>query len=435
MTTSEYYELGEKAFDQDRYKDAIHYLTKAADDHPDAWYFLPLCYLNYASDVSIKASGSNDTETLVSGQQHAVALLDAGVRAALHALRYCCNSVSDGNAVAPVIPQLFNLQYAIVATGLTTAYRLTRTTTKVERTKLGDVTLWEEVVGTDTEQFVSLTSYDLRDYHVFGPDEKSKRVEQEKNKVLENAVQVATMLEYLGREYDAHMLRAAVACAMADCETGYRSDLLPADWFLCRAKEVARYAMDNEDYDEWLKMNAGTISEFEDLEQKYAALIRGFIREGKRLRLEVFYLADAQVPNVNDCPTYVAKVQQKSAAAQSSGGNDAWEIFLSVYGQVTFNNMIGGIVFGSVVSLFMGGLLSIFGPDANPFGTMLIGIWMAITLGLVYFRSITDDAGVTGKTFRIYQLILMGIAVVFSINFLLGIVTVVVLNILSEKYK
>lgn len=435
VTTDELYSLGQKAFDQDRYEEALRYFTKAADDHPDVWFYMPLCYLNYASDVSLKASASKDTEAIVRGQQHAVALLDAGVRAGLYLLKNHCNSISDGNAACSVIAQCLNLQYVLVATGLTTAYRLTRTTTTVERTKLGDITLWEDVVGTDTEQFVSLTSYDLHDYHIFGPDEKTKRVDQEKKKVLNNAVQVATMLEYLDRPYDAHMVRAAVACAMADSENGDRRNLLPADWFLCRAQELAERAMSSEVYDEWKTLHSATFEEFTELETKYAALVRGFIREDKKLFLEKFFMPDEPVPHPADCDAYVAKMEEKTVAAKASGANDMWEVFLSVFAQAATTNMIGPIVFSSVISLFMGGLLSIFGPDANGFSTTLIVVWMIITLVITYIRSITDSSGVTGNAFRLYQAIMIGTAIVFSINFWLGIIALVVLKYLSAKYK
>lgn len=435
MTTTELYEQGQKAFDADRYEEALRCFTKSADDYPDAWFFIPLCYLNYASEVSLKASASKETEDIVRGQQHAVALLDAGVRAGLYLLKNHCTSISDGHVAGSVIAQCLNLQYVLVATGLTTAYRLTRTTTTVERTKLGDVTLWEDVVGTNTEQFVSLTSYDMHDYHIFGPDERTKRVDQERAKVLNNTVEVATMLEYLGREYDAHMARAAVACAMADCENGDRRYLLYADWFLCRAQELAQAAMSQADYEEWKTLHGATFNDYADLERKYAAMVRGFIRENKKLYLEKFFMPGAPVPNAEDCPTYVAKMQEKAVAAKASATGDMWEIFLSVFAQAATTNMIGTVVFASVVSLFMGGLLSIFGPDANSFSTTLIVIWMIITLVYTHIHSLTDSSRVTGNAFRLYRAIMMGTAIVFSINFWVGIIALIVLKVLSAKYK
>lgn len=436
MNTNELYALGEKAFDEERYADAIRYFQSASSDNVDAKAYLPMCYLNLASQVSLQASGSNDTETLVRGQQHAVKLLDTAIRSALNFLKNHGDSLSDCNIAGMVIAQAFNLQYTLVATGLTTAYRLTTTTTTIEKTMMGDTVLWEEITGQETSQYVSLTPTDFHDYHIFGPDEKTKRVYQEKAKVLRNAVQTASILEYLGRPYDAHILRAAVACEMADCENGDRSMLLAADWFVCQGQDMAKESLGSIGlYDEWKSLQDATISTYEELEAKYAALLRSFRREGRKPALATFYQPGETVPGLEACASYMIKAQANEAIAQASGKSDIWEVFLSVFAQAATVRIIPTIVFSSVVSLFMGGLLNAFSADSGAFIKILVIVWMIITLVITFVRTITDSDGISGKNLRLYQLIMFGTAIVFSINFIVGIVALVVLKFLSAKYK
>lgn len=137
MTAAELYQLGEKAYAEDRYEDALRYYTAAAPQNADAAATVPLCHMGLASQVSLDVSEHADnTEYLVRGQQLAVKVYDTAIRSALALYRdypdypYVCN-------VAPlVICTSLNAQYSLVSTGLTTAYRITSTTTTVRKTVL-----------------------------------------------------------------------------------------------------------------------------------------------------------------------------------------------------------------------------------------------------------------------------------------------------------
>ena len=61
---------------------------------------------------------------------------------------------------------------------------------------------------------------------------------------------ISGALGYMGREYDALLVRAVVAAEMADCENGIRSMLLAADWFVAMAMQVASLEMEEAVYNE-----------------------------------------------------------------------------------------------------------------------------------------------------------------------------------------
>lgn len=443
MDVNELYNKGVEAFDAERYETAIGYFQKAVDlGSAAAESYLPLCFFSLAADASAAASANpNDTERLVRGQQYAVKTADMAIRAGLNFLRNHPEDRENGNSAALMIVRSFSLQYALVATGLTTAYRLTTTTRTIERTNWGDVTLWEEIVGEETNSYVSLTSFDMRDYHIFGDDERTKRIEQSKETILQNACQVAAILGYMGREYDALLVRAAVACEMADCENGIRSMLLAADWFLCRAMELARQQMvvgeDTSAYDAWLEMNDICFSEYREYETKYGAVLRRLKRDGMRPYLNRFYHDPAAVPKLEECALY-GVVQEATADNNKKGAvkGDGFALFLSVFAQASNQKVIPVVVFSSVVGLFMGGLFNMFKADAGIFIKILIGVWMVITALLTFVRSVKDADVAVGKTeFKLFMATRFGIMLLFSINFIVAIIAFIVLKVLSKPYK
>jgi len=438
MNVNELYNNGVAAFEADRYSDAIPYFQQAAElGSADAAAYLPLCYFSLAGDVSAEASKNpNDTERLVRGQQYAVKMADSAIRSALNFLRNYPQDRANGNVAALMITRSFSLQYALVATGLTTAYRLTTTTRTIERTNWGDVTLWEEIVGEETESYVSLASFDMRDYHIFGDDERTKKIEQNKELILQNAVQVASILGCMGREYDALLVRAAVACEMADCENGVRSMLLAADWFLCRAMEVGTAMLkvgdDSSAYDAWLDMNEICFNEYKEYEAKYGAVIRQMKRDKMRPYLNRFYDNPALVPKVEDCALYTA-MQEATKDLNKRGAvkGDGFAAFLTTFAQATTQRVIPIVVFPGVFSLLFGGMLR---PETGV--NALSIIWLILTLGLTFIRSI-KDASVTGgrSEFLTFMGIRFGIAIAFSLNFWLGLVPFIILKVLSKRYK
>ncbi len=448
MTADELYQLGDQAYSEERYEDALKYYIEAAPENVDAAASIPLCYLNLATQVSLDASNHADnTEYLVKGQQLAVKVLDTAIRSAMRLYRdyrdypYVCNIAST------VIAQSVNLQYSLVSTGLTTAYRITNTTTTTEKTILrttkgGEVisedVLWEDVIGTETDTFVSLTSYDMSDYHMFGPDEKTKRVRTSLETLLENTIQLAQILDYLGRPFDAHMFRASLACAMAEAEGGDRSMLLPAEWFIIKAKELAKEALtDQEVYENWETLHEGTFDSYAELSLKYAALLRSYRKQGQKPYLAKFYQDASQAPSVESSESYMQEQHvNKTVDQHLKSKGDFFEVFLTVFAQVSFMKVFPTLLCASIISLFCGGLFHVFSADAGIFTKIFGIVWFIFTMVLTFFRTITDsDEFRTNNTFNIYLGIMLGSGLLFSINFIVPLIAYIVLNILAKKYK
>lgn len=447
MTTEELYQLGEKAYAEENYEEALKYYTQAANEHVDAATTVPLCYINLATQVSIDASNhANDTEYLVHGQQKAVKLLDLAIRTALRLYRDHLDYPSVCNVAISVITQAVNLQYSLVSTGLTTAYRITNTTTHIEKmiekTTVGGVTvneevLWEDIIGTETETFVSLTSFDMSDYHILGPDEKTKRVKASLATSLQNVIQIAEILEILNREYDAHMVRASIACAIAESEGGDRSMLLSAEWFIIRAKELAKATLSEDVYNEWLSLVDGTIENYTELSFKYAALLRSYRKQGQKPYISKFYRDSSLAPSIEVSEEY-AKEQEinKMTDPHLKGKGDFFEIFLTVFAQIDFKKIFPTILFASIISLFCGGLFNVFSAEAGAFVKLFGIIWFIVTMVLTFFRTITDaDEFRTNNTYNIYLLTMLATGVLFSINFIVPLIAYIVLRVLSNKYK
>lgn len=447
MTSEELYELGEKAYNEEKYEEALKYYTEAGPDNVDAVSSIPFCYVDLASQISIDASNHADnTEYLVRGQQKAVNLLQEAIHASLRIYRdfpdyqYACNTAGY------VIANALNLQYSLTSTGLTIAYNITNTkttikqvvkTTKVGDTVIGKEVLWEEVVGTETESFVSLNSYEMSSYHLLGPDEKTKRVKQSMETIVLNTAQITEILECLGREYDAHMIRASVACAMAEAQNGDRSMLLAAEWFIARAGELAKEKItDAEVFDNWNQFFGIIVDGYKELASKFSALLNSFRRKGERPYIAKFYLNAENAPAIESCREYTNTRQIKNvAAAKNNSASDKFEVFLSVFAQVTFMKIFPTILFASIISLFCGGIIHVFlGADIF---TKLFGIiWFVVTLALTFFRTVADaDEFRTNNTFNIYLGIMLGTALIFSINFFVALVLYLVLNFMAKKYK
>lgn len=448
MTADELYQLGDQAYNEDRYEDALKYYMEAAPENVDAAASIPFCYVNWASQISMDAArNSNDTEYLVKGQQRAVKVLDVAIRSSLKLFRDYPDYPYVCNIAASVIAQATNLQYSLVSTGLTTAYRITNTTTTIEKTVkrvmrgneiISEEVLWEDVIGEETNTFVSLTSYDMHSYHILGPDEKTKRIRTSLETLLYNTVQIADILDCLKRPFDAHMIRASLACAMAEADGGDRSMLLSAEWFILRAKELAAEKLtDKEVYDSWVTLHEGTTDSYNELSRKYAALLRSFRKQGQIPYLSKFYADASQAPAVDSCIAYNEKKElDKAAVSHTSGKGDFFEVFLTVFAQVSFMKIFPTILFASIISLFCGGLFHVFSADAGIFTKLFGIIWFIVTIVLTFLRAIKDaDEFRVNNTYNIYIGIMLGTGVLFSINFFVGLIVHIVLNILAKKYK
>lgn len=448
MTAEELYQLGEEAYNKENYEQALKYYMEAAPESVDAVSSIPFCYVNLASEVSMDASShANDTEYLVRGQQKAIKILDEAIRYSLYIYRNFSDYPYACNVAGYNIANALNLQYSLISTGLTTAYRITNTETTVRKTimttKAGDEVvsrevLWEDVIGTETNSFVSLNSYDLSEYHIFGPDEKTKRVKESMDTIVRNAAQIGDILECVGREYDAQMVRASVACAMAEAENGDRSMLLAAEWFVAKADELAKATItDEEVYNNWRELFNLIADDYKGLAAKYSALLKSYRKKGERPYLSKFYQDKERTPAVESCEQYVKTQTAISAAdARSNSVGDFFEIFLTVFAQVSFMKIFPTILFASIISLFCGGLFHVFSSDAGTFVKLFGIIWFVLTVGLTFFRTITDaDEFRTNNTFKLYMGIMLGTALIFSINFPIAIIAYIVLRFLAKKYK
>lgn len=412
--------------------------AQQGDTNSEAYVILSL--FNLAADTSLRASRSNSQEELVKGQQKAVNLTDACIRACLNFLRRNYEDRENSDLAAFMISRSFSLQYALVAAGLTTAYRITSTTTHITRHMLNGETLWEEITGTDSDEFISLYSYDWSEYSLFGPDRRTVRVEQAKETVLQNAVQVATILTYMGRDYDAMLVRAVVAGEMADCENGIRSMLLSADWFVAMAMQLAAEQMDDAQYQAWSEMNDITFTELAEYRNKYAALLRQMQREGMRPYLNRFFQDPAEVPKIEDCVVYT-QYQKNPGAGDVANPNtkvkgEGFQLFLSIFAQASNQKAIPMIVFASAIGLLFGGLFNVFNPDAGIFAKVFIIVFGILTVILTLIRTAKDMDNIVGKgSRRLFMLTRFGIALVFAINFFFGLIVFIILKILSKRYR
>lgn len=430
------YENGVKAYNENRYTDALEFFQQsAASGNAYAESYIPLTYFCLASNTSQLASKSQDTETLVKGQQQAVKLCDLAIRSALNFIHKYPEDISNCAASGMVISRAFSLQYALVATGLTVAYRLTGTTRTIERTMLNGVTLWEEIVGEETYSTVSLTSWDMHDYHIIGDDERTKRIEENKERILANAVQAATILGYMGREYDALLVRAVIAAEMADCENGIRSMLLAADWFVAMAMQVGIQEMEEAAYNEWNEFNETTFTEIAEYQQKYGAVLRKLRREGMRPYLNRFYQDPNEVPKIEDCVIYMQYQAQNAEQEQKAVKGDGFAAFLTVFAQAANQKVIPVVVFASTIGLLFGGFFRLFNPDTGIIGKALIAVFAVLTLLLTLVRSGHDASNMTGSTRRMFMLIRFGIAFLIAVNFWIGMIAFIVLKVLSKPYK
>lgn len=436
MDVTTLFNQGMEAYDAQNYNSAISYFDQAAKEGSvDGEIFVSLCYFNMAADTSLQASNSDTTEALVKGQQLAVNLTDACIRSCLNFIRRHPTDEENGKVAAFMISRCFGLQYTIIAAGLTTAYRITTTTTHITKHMVNGSSLWDEITGVESDEYVSLYSYDMNEYDLFGPDRRTLRVEQSKETVLVNAVQVASILTYLGREFDALMLRAVIAGEMADCENGVRSMLLAADWFVAMAMQTASQQLTEEQFKEWNEMNEQSFTEISQYKHKYAALLRQMKREGMRPYLNRFYQDPAEVPKIEDCVVYTEYEKNPVAGDVTDPSlpkqkGEWFESFLTIFAQASNQKVIPIVVFPGVFSLIFGGMLREYGVN------VLSIIWLVLTLGLTLIRSVKDLDNIVGKSsVRMFMLIRFGIAILFSLNFWLGLIPFVVLKFLSKAYK
>lgn len=447
MTTNEYYELGNKAYEEERYEDALKYYTAAAPENEDAAATIPLCHLELASQVAADAlNHTNNTEYLVRGQQLAIKIYNTAIRSALSLYRdypgnpYVCN-------IAPmVICTALDAQYTLVSTGLTTAYNITETKTTIRKTvlqtKVGENVvkeeiLWEDIIGQETNSFVSLTSYDLSDYHIIGPDEKTKRINASLKTILNNSIQIAEIMECIGYGYDANIVRATIACSMAEADGGDRSMLLAAEWFIARAKEQAKETMTEEIYKNWLDLIDGTLENYLNLSLKYAPLLRSYRKKGQKPYLAKFYAQDAKVPAIESCAEYILEQEiNKNVDEHMSRKGDFFQVFLTVFAQISFKKIFPTILFSSVITLFCGGFIRLFSADDDKSVLWFGLIWFIITFFLTLFRALANaNEFRTNNTFKIYMATMLGTAVLFSFHFLVGLPIYIILYFLSAKYK
>ena len=222
----------------------------------------------------------------------------------------------------------------------------------------------------------------MSDYHILGPDEKTKRIRESLKIILQNAVEVAEILKCVNREFDAHMVRASVACAMAESEGGDRSMLLPAGWFISRAKELAKESLTDPDvYEGWESIHEGTVDSYKELASKYAALLRSYRKKGQKPYLAKFYQDASHAPAVESCETYVKDQEiNKTADPPVGGAGDFFEVFLTVFAQVSFMKIFPTILCASIIGLFCGGLFNVFSSDAGIFVNAFGIVWFIITI-------------------------------------------------------
>lgn len=447
MTINEYYELGNKAYEEERYEDALKYYTAAAPENEDAAATIPLCYMHLAFQLSENASNhTNNTELLVRGQQSAVKVLDTAIRSALSLYRDYPGNPSVCNIAPMVICISLDAQYSLVSTGLTTAYNITETKTTIHKTvlqtKVGENVvkeeiLWEDIIGQETNSFVSLTSYDFSDYHIIGPDEKTKRINASLKTILNNSIQIAEIMECVGHGYDANIVRATIACSMASADGGDRSMLLAAEWFIARAKEQAKETMTEEVYQNWLVFIDSTLENYLNLSIKYAPLLRSYRKNGQKPNLAKFYTPYAKVPAIESCAEYILEQEiNKNADEHMSRKSDFFQVFLTVFSQISFKKIFPTILFSSVITLFCGGFIRVFSSEADKSVLWFGLIWFIITFLLTLFRTFANaDEFRTNNTFKIYMATMLGTAVLFSFHFLVGLPIYIILYFLSAKYK
>ena len=181
-------------------------------------------------------------------------------------------------------------------------------------------------------------------------------------------------------------------------------------------------------------MNDFTFTELAEYRNKYAALLRQMQRDGMRPYLNRFYQDPAEVPKIEDCVVYT-EYQKNPVSGDVTKPDlkvkgEGFQSFLSVFAQASNQKVIPIVVFPGVFSFLFGGLLREHGFNA------LSIIWLVLTLGLTWIRTRKDMDNIVGKSSRqLFMLIRFGIAILFSLNFWVGLIAFVVLKILSKPYK
>ncbi len=437
MTTQEILELAEKEYDQGFYEDALKHYSQIHKENAEAASTMALCLVNHAGDLSEKALRDHaDNRELFEAQKETIDTLSRAISAGLDVYRRFPNDRDALNNAAVAISQAFYMHYTLVSTGLTIAYDVTRHKVTVDAVLATESTLWIELTES-VENFTSFESTKFENYHIFGPDEKTKAIKSSLVTVMNNAAKVAQILTLRGMEYDAHMLRATVACAAADVDGGDRTLLLAARWFILRAKELAQEKLSAEDYENWnMLQNASVVDTYDALAAKNDSLLRSYRKDGIKPALHKFYANDDVVPAVDTCDSYKIELDTYKTLDQKNSKGDFFKMFMNVFAQIPFKTIFPTILFASIVSLFCGGMFHIFSENAGTFGKIFGIVWLVITFGLTFIRAkINSDEFRTDSTHRTFMAIMLLTALLFSINFFLGLVPYIVLKVLSSKYK
>lgn len=190
-------------------------------------------------------------------------------------------------------------------------------------------------------------------------------------------------------------------------------------------------------YKSWESVHAVTFETVNEITHKFAALIKSYRKNGQKPYLAKFYQDASLAPAVESCDTYMQELEIHKTMDQNAGGiGDKFEVFLTVFAQVSFMKIFPTILFASIISLFCGGLFHVFSKDGGVIGNVFGIVWFIITILLTFFRTVTDaDEFRTNNTFNIYMAIMMGTALAFSINFVVPLIAMIVLNVLAKKYK
>lgn len=437
LSTQEILDLAEKEYDGGFYDDAIKYYSMIHKENAEAASTMALCMVNYAGDVSEKALRARESnDDIFQAQKETVNILSEAISTALYVYRKFPDDLDALNTASSALSTAFYLHYTLVSTGLTIAYNVTQHEITVDSVLQIGSTLWIDLTET-TENFTSFESIKFENYHIFGPDEKTKDIRKQLATVIENAKKVARILTLLGREYDAHMLRASVACAAADCDGGDRRYLLAAKWFVLRAKELAQQALSSEDYENWNIIHNATVTDTcDELIAKNDVLLRSYRKDGIKPPLATFYDNETPLPTLDSCQSYMIELDAYKTLDQKDSKGDFFKMFLNVFAQIPFKTIFPTILFASIVSLFCGGLFHIFSADAGIFTRIFGIVWLIITFVLTFIRGkMNSDEFRTDSTHRTFMAIMLLTALLFSINFFLGLVPYVVLKVISAKYK
>ena len=439
----ELYEQGMAAYNAKNYDEAIEKFSEAAElGHVDAKAFLALTVYMYACQIQNETIQYKDAEKLLQGQGIAAHMCYDVVRIAINYLSTTPEDSATCNLMGQLITQAFGVIYYIAANGYGIGYKVIEDGIQLD---------WALIINhvglfhySDYHQeTTTLWSSNFHDYSIFGIDDKTKRIEQVCKDTLRNAKDIAKILEVLGRNYDALMLRARMALEMSDYVNGNRTYLLAAEWLYNQAISEARTALIGEDGDEsvfqnWKDDHVQTNQKFAQMTSKFRKVIMGYKKEGKKPAIRAFYREDDTIPGIEESVTYNAMESADIELANDDESGIAKERFLSVVAQIHFKRFIPMIIFASIVGFFMGGLIPIY-VSGGIFAKVFATVWFIITMILTIIRSVTVADGIaSGKSYKTFQLFMIcgtAFLCLHLITFIIGIIAFIILKNMARKYE